>query len=67
MLKFKRGLSVFLAIAMVMSIFAGVSTGFAPKASAATGTSNIKSYAELDAQYDGFIYLGLEAYETNSS
>ena len=67
MLKFKRGLSVFLAIAMVMSIFAGVSTGFAPKASAAAGTSSIRSYADLEAAYDSFIYLGLEAYEADGT
>ena len=67
MLRFKRGLSVFLAIAMVMSIFAGVSTGFAPKASAAAGTSSIRSYADLEAAYDSFIYLGLEAYEADGT
>ncbi len=68
MSNFKRGLSAFLAFVMVLSVFSGVAGVFAPKASAVVeGTSMVTSYADLDAAYDQFIYLGLEAYEDDGS
>ena len=63
MTKFKRCLSAFLAFTMVLGLFSGMGDVFAPKASAA-GESNItKTYDELAAEYDNFIYLGVDVYE----
>ncbi|MGN0573810.1 MAG: hypothetical protein ACI4IX_07715, partial [Acutalibacteraceae bacterium] len=64
MSKIKRTLSAFLAFAIVFGMFSCLGSVITPKASAAVGTSSIKSYAELKAQYNNFIYLGTEAYET---
>ncbi len=67
MSKFKRALSVFLAIAMVFGSLSCLGAVVAPKASAAEGTSGVKSYAELAAQYDNFIYFGSEVYEIETA
>ncbi|MGN0547212.1 MAG: hypothetical protein ACI4I3_07750, partial [Acutalibacteraceae bacterium] len=64
MSKIKRTLSAFLAFAIVLGMFSCLGGVVAPKASAAEGTSSIKTYAELAAQYDNFIYIGTDAYET---
>ncbi|MBR4859658.1 MAG: hypothetical protein IKU08_10805, partial [Clostridia bacterium] len=67
MSKFKRALSMFLAIVMAFGSFSCLSAVVTPKASAAEGTSKIKSYAELDALYNNFIYLGSEIYEVETA
>jgi len=67
MSKFKRALSMLLAIVMVFGSFSCLGAVVAPKASAAEGTSKIKTYAELDAQYNNFIYLGSEIYEIETA
>ena len=64
MSKIKRTLSAFLAFAIVLGMFSCLGGIVAPKASAAEGTSSVKTYAELAAQYDNFIYLATDAYET---
>ena len=66
---FKRSLSAFMAFIMVLSVFSGVAGVFAPKASAAAvaGTSMVKSYDAIEAEYDKFIYLGEEAYEDDGN
>ena len=63
MSKFKRALSVILAIAMVFGSLSCLSAVVAPKASAAEGTSKVDSYDSLAAAYDNFIYFGTEFYE----
>ncbi|MDY5949318.1 MAG: hypothetical protein SPJ42_08805, partial [Oscillospiraceae bacterium] len=63
----KKVISIVLCISLLAGTVAFVGDLIVPKANAAAGTSNIKSYAELDAQYDGFIYLGLEAYEEDGT
>ena len=67
MSKFKRALSVFLAIVMVFGSLSCLGAVVAPKASAAEGTSGVKSYADLAAQYDNFIYLASEIYEIETA
>ena len=67
MSKFKRALSVILAVAMVFGSLSCLGAVVAPKASAVEGTSNVKSYAELAAQYDNFIYLASEVYEIETA
>ncbi|MGN0573459.1 MAG: hypothetical protein ACI4IX_05920, partial [Acutalibacteraceae bacterium] len=61
---FKKVISLVLCFAMLLGTVAVAGDLLAPKAAAAEGTSSIKSYAELKAQYNNFIYLGTEAYET---
>ena len=64
MTKFKRCLSAFLAIAMVFGMFSGVMDVFVPKASADTaGTTNVATYAEINADYDKFVYVGIDVIE----
>ena len=63
MSKFKRALSAFLAIAMVLGSLSCLGAVVAPKASAAEGTSKIDSYESLAAAYDNFVYFGTEFYE----
>ncbi|MDY5948481.1 MAG: hypothetical protein SPJ42_04465, partial [Oscillospiraceae bacterium] len=60
----KKTVALVLALSMVFGTVAVAGDLLAPKANAAEGTSSIKSYAELKAQYNNFIYLGTEAYET---
>ena len=62
MSKFKRALSLFLALIMVFGTFSCLGA-VAPMASATEGTSSIKKYADLAAAYDNFVYVGTEAYE----
>ncbi len=67
MTKFKRCLSAFLAIAMVFGMFSGVIDVFVPKASADTaGTTNVTTYAELAAQYEKFVYVGIDVIEVSN-
>ena len=63
MSKFKRALSAFLAIALVLGSLSCLGAVVAPKASAAEGTSKIDSYDSLAAAYDNFVYFGTEFYE----
>ena len=64
MTKFKRCLSAFLAFAMVLGMFSGISSVFVPKAAAdSVGTTNVKTFAEIDAAYDKYIYVGLDVIE----
>ncbi|MBE6771530.1 MAG: hypothetical protein E7547_05220, partial [Ruminococcaceae bacterium] len=63
MSKFKRALSMFLAIAMVFGSLSCLGAVVAPKASAAEGTSQVDSYESLAATYDKFVYFGSEVYE----
>ena len=62
MTKFKRCLSAFLDLTMVIGMFSGISGVFAPKASAAVA-SNVKSFAEIDNAYDSYVYFGVDVYE----
>ena len=69
MTKFKRCLSAFLALAMVFGMFSGVIDVFAPKASAAdavAGTTNVAKYADIDADYDKFVYVGIDVIEVSN-
>jgi hypothetical protein len=61
----KKVLSVVLCICMLAGSFAMLGV-LVPQASAAEGTSMIKSYDALEEQYDKFIYLGEEAYEEDA-
>ena len=61
---FKKVISLVLCFTMLLGTVAVAGDLLAPKASAAEVTSSIKSYAELAEQYDNFIYLGTDAYET---
>jgi len=63
MSKFKRALSMILAIAMVFGSLSCLGAVVAPKASAAEGTSKVDSLASLDAAYDNYVYFGTEFYE----
>ena len=63
----KKVISIVLCISLLAGTVAFVGDLIVPKANAAAGTSNIKSYAELEAAYDSFIYLGLEAYEADGT
>ena len=64
----KKVISLVLCAAILVGSFALVGS-IAPVASAAEETSKIKSYADLNAEYgqngDGFVYTGLEFYESN--
>ena len=62
MTKFKRCLSAFLALTMVLGMFSGISNVFVPQASAA-GTTNVATYAELAAEYEKFVYVGIDVIE----
>ena len=69
MSKFKRFLSSFLALAMVLGMFSMLGGVFAVDASAATMqpyTTHIKTYAELEAEHpNGFYYFGVEFLEAD--
>ncbi|MBR4859051.1 MAG: hypothetical protein IKU08_07685, partial [Clostridia bacterium] len=64
---FKKIVSIMLCIAMLAGSFTMLGGLATPDASAADGTSKVKSYAELDALYDNFIYLGSEVYEVETA
>ncbi|MDY6016152.1 MAG: hypothetical protein SPI97_00870, partial [Oscillospiraceae bacterium] len=61
---FKKVISLVLCFAMLLGTVAVAGDLLAPKATAAEGTSSVKTYAELKAQYNNFIYMGTDAYET---
>ena len=61
---FKKVISLVLCFAMLLGTVAVAGDLLAPKANAAEGTSSVKTYAELAEQYDNFIYLATDAYET---
>lgn len=71
MSKFKRFLSSFLALTMVLGMFSMLGGVFAVDASAATMqpyTTHIKTYAELEAEYpDGFLYIAAEYLEADGT
>ncbi len=64
----KKVISLVLCAAIFVGSFALVGN-IAPVASATEETSKVKSYADLVAQYgqngDGFVYTGIEFYESN--
>ena len=62
---FKKVLSVVLCLSMLAGSFAMLGN-LVPQASAAAGTSMVKSYDALEAKYDKFIYLAEEAYEEDA-
>ncbi len=62
MSKMKKVISLVLCIAMLAGTFTFLGDLIAPAASAAEG-SNVKTYAELDAQYDKFVYVGIDVIE----
>ncbi|MBQ7837445.1 MAG: hypothetical protein IJ395_02380, partial [Clostridia bacterium] len=61
----KKVLSVVLCLSMLAGSFAMLGN-LVPQASAAAGTSMVKSYDALEAEYDKFIYLAEEAYEEDA-
>ena len=64
----KRVLSSVLALAMVLSMFTGLSAIFAVPAKAAAGTSQVKSYADcLNDWGAGFIYYAVDMYEQDGN
>lgn len=68
MSKFKRFLSSFLALAMVLGMFSMLGGVFAVDASAAAApyTTHIKTYAELEGEHpNGFYYFGVEFLEAD--
>ena len=68
MSKFKRFLSSFLALAMVLGMFSMLGGVFAVDASAAATpyTTHIKTYAELEEEHpNGFYYFGVEFIEAD--
>lgn len=72
MSKFKRFLSSFLVLTMVLGMFSMLGGVFAVEASAADDfspyTTHIKTYAELQEKYpDGFIYAGVEFLEADGT
>ena len=82
MSKFKRFLSSFLALTMVLGMFSMLGGVFAVDASAATlapYTTHIKTYAELEEEYGstdtngnvtgqgGFYYVAVEFFEAQMS
>jgi len=66
MSKSKRILSAFMAFVMLISVFSGLGGMFSTKAYAAQGVSSVKSYADLDAAHDTFVYLATEIYEPDA-
>ena len=71
MSKFKRFLSSFLALTMVLGMFSMLGGVFAVDASAATltpYTTHITTYAELEAEYpDCFLYVAAEFLEADGT
>ena len=60
---FKRFLSCFLALTMVLGMFSGMGAMFAVNASAAEAVSQVESYEDLKSQYTDFIYYGIDVME----
>lgn len=71
MSKFKRFLSSFLVLTMVLGMFSMLGGVFDVNASAtdfAPYTTHIKTYAELEeSHHDGFLYYALEVYESDGN
>ncbi len=63
MSKFKKVISLVLCFAMLAGTFAFLGDLIAPAASAAVGTTNVATYAEIDAKYDQFVYVGIDVVE----
>ena len=61
---FKKTIAFLLTLLLTLGSASVMYSFIAQKASATVGSSSIKSYAELAEQYDNFLYLGTEAYET---
>ena len=64
---FKKVISVVLCIAMLAGSFTMLGGLATPDAAAADGVSKVKTYEELAAQYDNFIYLASEVYEIETT
>ncbi len=62
MSKFKKVISLVLCFAMLAGTVTFLGDLIVPEAKAAEG-SNVKTYAELDAEYDKFIYVGIDVVE----
>ena len=62
MSKFKKVISLVLCLAMLAGTFTTLGA-VAPVASAADVKSNVKSFAEVDAAYDNYVYFGVDVYE----
>ena len=62
MSKMKKVISLVLCIAMLAGTFTFLGDLIVPSAEAA-GTSQVKTFAEVDAAYDDYIYLGLDVIE----
>ena len=65
MSKMKKVISLVLCIAMLAGTFTFLGDLIAPSASAAAGTTNVATYAEIDAQYDQFVYIGVDVIEAD--
>ena len=62
MSKMKKVISLVLCIAMLAGTFTFLGDLVAPSASAA-GTTNVAKYADLDKEYDKFVYVGIDVIE----
>ena len=62
MSKMKKVISLVLCVAMLAGTFTFLGDLIAPSASAA-GTSNVAKYADIDAKYDKFVYVGIDVIE----
>ncbi len=60
---FKKVISIVLCFSLLAGSFAFLGDLIVPKASAAGETHITKTYEELDAAYNNFIYLGIDVYE----
>ncbi|MBQ8763102.1 MAG: hypothetical protein IJZ07_03255 [Clostridia bacterium] len=63
MSKMKKVISLVLCFALFAGTFAFLGDLIAPSASAAEGTTNVKTFAEVDAAYDKYVYVGLDVIE----
>lgn len=72
---FKRAISILLVAVMVLCSapiagFIGLETDNSQKAAAYyhnEGTSNVKTYEEVDAKYDKFVYVGIDVIEVENN
>ncbi|MBO5230573.1 MAG: hypothetical protein J6B52_04060, partial [Clostridia bacterium] len=63
---FKKVISIVLCFSLLAGSFAFLGDLIVPKASAAGETHITKTYDELDAAYNNFIYLGIDVYEVRN-
>ena len=63
---FKKVISIVLCFSLLAGSFAFLGDLIVPKASAAGETHITKTYDELDAAYNNFIYLGIDVYEVGN-